>query len=74
MDINIEALKGKSREERIAFFNSHSKEELFGLTENELANVNGGSGDEGLENPDSDGIYNGNYYTSWGYVCGYSRC
>ena len=74
MDNNIiESLKGKSREERMEFFNSNSKETLFGLSADELSNVNGGDGAK-LENPDSEGIYKGNYYTSWGYVCGISRC
>ncbi len=65
MDKNlIESIKGKSREERIDFFNSN-KDEILSLSADDLANVSGGE----RVNPKSSGIWNGNYYTSWGYVC-----
>lgn len=65
----LESLKGKSREERLAFFNAN-KENNFGLSEEELAAVSGGGTPSEDANPDSWGIdNNGNYYSSWGYVC-----
>ena len=65
MDKNlIESIKGKSREERIDFFNSN-KDEILSLSADDLANVSGGE----RVNPNSSGIWNGNYYTSLGYVC-----
>ena len=58
----IEAIRGKSREERTTFFLSH-KANL--LAESELKSVNGGA----TTNPQSSVPYKGNYYTSWGFVC-----
>ena len=58
----IEAIKGKSREERAAFFQTH-KAEL--LSETQLKSVNGGA----TTNPDSEVPFNGDWYSSWGFVC-----
>ena len=58
----IESLKGKSREERAAFFKEHRMELL---SPDDLKIVNGGTG----ENPNSSVPYDGNWYTSFGFVC-----
>ncbi len=70
----LESLKGKSREERLAYFNEHKSEFL----DSTLESVSGGY-DLKDRNPntesrgDNDG--NGNYYTSWGWTCqGVVRC
>ena len=59
----IEELRAMSREERMKYLEENRSE----LMETALETVNGGSAD--VENPNSEGIYKGNYYTSWGYVC-----
>jgi len=65
MDQNtIESLKGKSREERLEYL-KNIKNETMHLSEHDLESINGG---EGI-NPNSSGFYNGNYFTSWGYIC-----
>lgn len=58
----IEEMKGKSREERADYFMSH-KEEL--LSSADLKSVNGGA----TTNPKSEVPFDGNYWTSWGFVC-----
>lgn len=58
----IEAMKGKSREERKDFFVSH-KAEL--LSPADLKSVNGGA----TTNPNSEVPFNGNWWSSWGFVC-----
>ena len=64
----IDSLKGKSREERAAFFKEHRNELL---SPNDLKAVNGGAG----ENPNSSVPYDGNWYSSFGFVCaGRQRC
>ena len=61
----LESIKGKSREERKAFFLAHKEE----LLDNDLLNVNGGAAG-GYTNPNSDvPDANGNYWTSWGFIC-----
>ncbi len=60
----LESIKGKSREERVAFFNAHKDE----LCLNDLSAVSGG------DNENSSCPYHGVYYTSLGYVCGISHC
>lgn len=75
MDENmIESFKGKSREERMEFFNSN-KEDILSLSISDLDSVNGGSGAD-LSNPNSEGVDGrGNYWTSWGYTCrGVEKC
>ncbi|SCW61643.1 hypothetical protein SAMN02910456_02194 [Ruminococcaceae bacterium YRB3002] len=69
----IESMKGKSREERMEFFEKN-KAEILALSGEDLENVNGGAGaDDG--NPNSEGFWGGNYYTSWGYMCqGIVKC
>ena len=64
-------MKGKSREERTAYFNSHKAE--LGL--NQLSAVNGGAGSS-LGNPGSSvPDRRGNYWTSMGFVCeGRQQC
>ncbi len=64
----LESLKGKSREERMAYFNEHKSE----LLDDALESVSGGYNAKD-KNPntesrgDDDG--NGNYYTSMGWMC-----
>ena len=58
----IEAMKGKSREEREEYFKAHKSELLSAA---DLKAVNGG----GTTNPKSEVPYDGNYWTSWGFVC-----
>ena len=59
----IETLKGMSRRQRLAFFNSHRDE----LSDTELDRVSGGDDWHNYNSDyiDSDGIY----FTSWGYMC-----
>lgn len=62
----LESIKGKSREERKAFFLAHKEE----LLDSELLKVNGGTEEGGYTNPNSDvPDANGNYWTSWGFIC-----
>ena len=70
MDNNIlESLKGKSREERIAYLNAN-KDSFCALSEDDLSKVSGGGTPSEDQNPNSSGIdRNGNYISSWGYVC-----
>lgn len=64
----LESLRGKSREERLAYFNEHKSD----LLDSTLESVSGGY-DPKEKNPntesrgDDDG--NGNYYTSMGWMC-----
>ncbi len=61
----LESMKGKSREERTAFFLAHKTE----LLDDEMLKVNGGAAG-GYTNPNSDvPDANGNYWTSWGFIC-----
>ena len=63
MDLSlIEAMKGKSREERAEYFKAH-KAEL--LSASDLKSVNGGA----TTNPNSEVPYGGNWWSSFGYVC-----
>ncbi len=62
----LESIKGKSREERKAFFLAHKEE----LLDNDLLNVNGGEAEGWYKNPDSDvPDYYGRWWTSWGFIC-----
>ena len=58
----IEAMKGKSKEERAEYFKSH-KAEL--ISASGLKSVNGGA----TTNPNSEVPFDGNYWTSWGFAC-----
>lgn len=61
----LESVKGKSREERKAFFLAHKAE----LLDDELLKVNGGATGE-YTNPNSEvPDENGNWWTSWGFIC-----
>ena len=68
MDQNLlNSMKGMSREERLEYFKAHKTE----LMDSQLAAVNGGaraSSHKG-ENPNSDVPYNGNWISSYGFVC-----
>lgn len=61
----LEELKSMTREERMIYFEKNVKGKLSVA---DLDNVNGGNGADN-ENPNSEGVWGGNYYTSWGYVC-----
>ena len=64
--IILEALKGKSREERKAYFEEHKTE----LLDAALEKVNGGAAyAQPGENPDSDCPYAGSWASSFGFVC-----
>ncbi len=61
----LDALKGKSREERAEYFKEHKSE----IMDETLTSVNGGTA-EPRENPNSEEVpYNGNWISSFGYVC-----
>lgn len=61
----VELLKGKSREEREEIFKNNRSR----LLDESLNAVNGGNGAE-VENPNSEECpYNGNWVSSFGYVC-----
>ena len=71
MSVQMEELKGKSREERMAYFNSHKSE----LLDSALEEVNGGAAASArFENPNSSCPYKGRWYTSMGWVCGNTHC
>lgn len=62
----IESMKTKSREERKAFFEANKSE----LLSDDLAKVNGGGKDDGLQNPNSDvPDFANRWWSSFGYVC-----
>lgn len=62
----IESLKGKSREERAAFFDKNKTE----LMDNALEMVNGGTYNPSPgENPKSECPYLLSWFTSPGFVC-----
>ena len=64
----LESLRGKSREERLAYFNEHKSE----LLDKDLSAVNGGKAgmSPDMQNPDSDvPDPGGAYYSSWWFVC-----
>ena len=61
----FESLKGKSREERAEMFRNNKSEFL---APEDLEKVNGGV-ESGLENPNSDDVFNGNWLSSFGFVC-----
>ena len=66
MDQNfLNSLKGKSREERLEYFNSHKSE----LMDSQLEAVNGGTSSHKGENPNSDVPYGGNWISSYGFIC-----
>ena len=69
----FEEMKGKSREERTAFFREYmaSKEPL---SSDELEAVNGGAGFTPGTNPTSTVPWQGSYWSSWGFVCESERC
>ena len=67
----LESLKGKSREERMAYFNEHKSE----LLDDSLEFVSGGKDKNPNTESRGDNDGNGNYYTSWGWTCqGVVRC
>ena len=64
----LESLKGKSREERMAYFNEHKSE----LLDDSLEFVSGGHDEmpEEYRNPNSDvPDYFGNWMSSWNFIC-----
>ena len=63
----LESLKGKSREERLTYFNEHKSE----LLDEALKNVNGATISGRNPNTASDAADdgNGNYYSSFGWTC-----
>ena len=67
----LESLKGKSREERMAYFNEHKSE----LLDETLEFVSGGKDKNPNTESRGDDDGNGNYYTSCGWTCqGEVRC
>ena len=69
----IESLKGKSREERLEYFNK-LKSGTIQLSAHDLEAVNGGES----VNPDSSAFGDDYYFTSLDFVCqsdiGFIRC
>ena len=59
---HFESLKGMSKEERAEYFRAH-KSEL--LSADALKSVNGGA----TTNPNSEVPFDGNWYSSFGFVC-----
>ena len=67
MDLQmIEAMKGKTREERLEYFRTHK---VALLSNNALKSVNGGA----TTNPNSENPWDGDYWSSWRYVCNGDR-
>ena len=63
-----EQLRNMSGEERSAYFIGYRSE----LLATDLEKVNGGTDSENggeIENPNSDDLYKGNWFSSPGYVC-----
>lgn len=61
----VDELKGMSREERAEYFRQHKSE----LLDSDLQNVSGGRNAEPGENMASEVPYDGNWYTSRGFIC-----
>ena len=66
MNKMMETMKSMSREERAEYFKAHKSE----LMDSALEKASGGTAGKEVENPNSEvTLYEGNWITSFGYVC-----